>query len=1380
MISWDDFTYTNKNDIKNKFENMCNILFNYMFFDNKATFQKSCNNPGIEIEPILCDGELISFQAKHFSKKNSYDDIFDSCKKTVQYYSGKLNKVYLFCNNDLDYQSKKYKESEMLLKEHNIELIRICNEAIINYIETNNINSIKNLYFGKIIFDDKWFIEKLDISLEELKPRYIKDFNVDVDLQDYFEFIYETPETLNIINSKICKIIEKLSELRKYSKLSIDSTYEKVISKMYSLKISSYNKISNIFDWFSMFIDDLDEIKTIYNQVSNSSSYDKKQRDLNELSDIIEYIEKINFSKIHLFSTIGKKVFLLEGNNGVGKSHLLGFESEKHKNYRTVLLLGQQMIDNKNPMEQIISILGLSCDFDSFLYALEGLGEIDNSNTVIIIDALNESSYSLIWKEYLNKLMIKIESFNHIKLVCSIKTTFKENIFNESINEKIKNNKIVTMVHYGFSINKKIAVKAFFEYYKIPISSTTYLEYEFENPLFLKLFCETYKVNNSTKPNNLIDIFNNYLKYEEEDIKHKLNDYPIISIFDNILNILADYFYREDVQSIQLIELYELCAHLPKYDKYIEMMFKNEILQFFYDINGEKHCHLCYEKLYEIVVAKYLIKKYPSLELIKKYVSEELLKCNDSNYLIKRNVNGIFSILSILIKEKYDYEIIDLLLASNISEYEKDWLIEEFIKSLLYRKDKYINLEEIKNIFKKFPRKRNILNTLFEIMIKMSGRIKSNLNSYSLHDYLMSLSISNRDYLWTYYINGNFYSESTVYELVTTFNQETYFGEPKQKELYGILLSWFFTASNRKLRDVCSRALVKLFINDYELMRLLIIKFDKVNDPYVLQRIYASIYGAILKSKFDRNEAILLCQTIFDNVFDKKMVIPDILLRDYALNTIEYFKYKGCDFNFDLSRCKPPYNSIDILKLDKSYIDKYKEAYDEEYGGLHKIKASMAPQISGYMYGDFGRYVFESALNNFSNVDVDMMFYYALYYIKEILGYNDKYFSAIDREYEKNSFYYESYIERIGKKYQWIAFYHILALVSDKYEYDDKYFDEKGLKYYGSWRPYVRDFDPSLDLLSREKVYDFPFSITQPIYDNWSKCENWVNDYEDVINFGEYIKVTDTQGKDWIMLKGFSKYISTPRYDIDHKEVWKMVSGYFIKKKDYDLFISNLSNKNFIGRWFPESHGRYNIFSREFSWSPAYLDEYRNEIFKIEIDTDEKEEIDYPFVNIIDFDDDVSSFGGKISRNKKKYIGDVLPAWNEYLWEEQYDYSKDSVVSYYLPSKIIIDYFNMEQSQNGIFTVDDEVVAVDFSLVKGTSDGLYIKKDYLDKFLSESEYMIFWICIGEKNDIKKDFGFKINENSEFRDLSSLVYYKDGKMEEINYFGERDKLILINK
>ena len=175
----------------------------------------------------------------------------------------------------------------------------------------------------------------------------------------------------------------------------------------------------------------------------------------------------------------------------------------------------------------------------------------------------------------------------------------------------------------------------------------------------------------------------------------------------------------------------------------------------------------------------------------------------------------------------------------------------------------------------------------------------------------------------------------------------------------------------------------------YELLKIYI----NVNDPYIISRLFGCIYGAILlsnKEKINEGAFSKIINFIYKEIFKNEVVYPDILLRDYALNIIEYADYLNISMDFDINECRPPYKSFNIPNIDIEILKKmYPDDYENNYG-LHAIKDSMAPEksLSGFtgMYGDFGRYTFESSLHDFKDVDKNLVFKYAFY----VFGGNTK------------------------------------------------------------------------------------------------------------------------------------------------------------------------------------------------------------------------------------------------------------------------------------------------------------------------------------------------------------------------------------------------------
>ena len=199
-LNWAQFESCNS-DTKVAFENMCHLLFNHYFFDGKAIFDSNPNNPGIEIFPILekSSNKRISFQSKYLSS-NDYSQIKSSAIKTVKYYVGKLDVLYLYCNRELTTTSIPYKDIERILEEGGIELIPIKNQSILDQVLS--FPMISTYYFRHHSINVKWFEEKLQLTLDSLGTRYNGFFNIGTQTEQYIDLFTINNEGLSNLNNK--------------------------------------------------------------------------------------------------------------------------------------------------------------------------------------------------------------------------------------------------------------------------------------------------------------------------------------------------------------------------------------------------------------------------------------------------------------------------------------------------------------------------------------------------------------------------------------------------------------------------------------------------------------------------------------------------------------------------------------------------------------------------------------------------------------------------------------------------------------------------------------------------------------------------------------------------------------------------------------------------------------------------------------------------------------------------------------------------------------------------------------------------------------------------------------------------------------------------
>ena len=91
--------------------------------------------------------------------------------------------------------------------------------------------------------------------------------------------------------------------------------------------------------------------------------------------------------------------------------------------------------------------------------------------------------------------------------------------------------------------------------------------------------------------------------------------------------------------------------------------------------------------------------------------------------------------------------------------------------------------------------------------------------------------------------------------------------------------------------------------------------------------------------------------------------------------------------------------------------------------------------------------------------------HFVLEYVRAV-GWRDE-LDDFDRSSVLSSSDMENRVERIGKKYQWIAFYNLIGVLADNFQCTGDSFDAVGT-YEGPWQiTYGRNIDPSLLLRSK-------------------------------------------------------------------------------------------------------------------------------------------------------------------------------------------------------------------------------------------------------------------------------------------------------------------------
>lgn len=1278
-------------------------------------YRKSVRLKEIESHPLVEDylNDLITYLEEHRDKsfKSNEMSIISNIQNSIVENNKHLQKYIE--KNILDIQERAYLE-----KFKDEELKQILNQSILDlgkrYISEANVETDYNLIFKSLVYDEEIFeqfsnlLEKLQMSIMTFSEFFNKH---------RAEFGYENKKFIEKILSYLIAVDCRDKEF--YLDASLKSLLEELdnfLLEMNDFRYKVYEK------------DNINARKEINNIVKKINSYK---------------IELDNFIKNAKLTLINEPYLLIYGDAGIGKSHLLADNAKKLQDdgHNVFLFLGQHLNSRNHPFEQIFKLINYKGSKEAFLKEFNDRAINKNKRTIIFIDALNEGAGKYFWRDYLLNFMNSIKHYENIAVVLSVRSNYVRSILPENFEEDFPLNKLE---HMGFKDLSLEALEPFFNYYKINPITFPSLENECYNPLFLQIYCEGIQEKYiGYRGWSIVELLEKYIEKINNrlSIDQRFSYSHSLNLVDKILKEIAIKLIDNRSQNIKLEQLYEILEKVASpfttgYRQLVLGLEEENILLIKSISPEESFVYFTYERFADIYISLVILDKYKE---DKKIFNQILLADNLFYY-------GVYESLSIVVPEKLKVEWLDLI-KNELITFE---VAESFVRGLSWRNVQYINERTFKWIELCLKQDElDLQRIVYENLLKHSYIIESPLNAEYLHNNLYSLTMASRDSSWLISINNNTEIPTRLVDIILKRNLSFNHFNYENFELLSLIYIWMFTSTDLKLRDTSTTSLVKLYINEPSIIIKNVVRFIDINDPYVLERLLASVYGAVLRTN-DVPQLGQLVNIIYTKIFDQGEVYPNVLIRDYARSIILFAANKGIIELKHYEKINPPYTST---WYEKKYTleevdEKLKEMQQnsrEELCGFHTIIKSMTTEYGRGTgaYGDFGRYVFGSALYDWKNQfnDQDLSNIATMRIID--YGYDEKRHG----DYDRNIRYYNRYenlVERIGKKYQWIALYEMLARLTDNYPiykeiplYTPEYQkykqiqnnnhlsymenilksqsgdeiellverNEKNLKkedhflgfkkeyykkYNGPWDPFLRNIDPSL--------LEYPQKDTRKLDRIKSHLPNnpdklWALNKEEFHNLYEFIYI-EHKGNTYISL---AQLLMQSR---DNGKKFNDKDEFFIKSKA--VLLPNSDKQKYIDLKTKEKGdisvswaNAYSVFAFEHYWHPSFSDMfYKNE-----------------FVDI-----------------------DCEDAIWEYLWESNINFNSGerSSCSYLMPNPKLVNYFKLIQTSEGIWKdSENNLVAFDAEYLGGDSNLLF-RTDYFEKYLKENNLSVVWDFYMEK------------------------------------------------
>lgn len=1325
----------------------------------RITISESVKEYEINCETDLDNQKIQFYQSqiffselcKHvlFSRNNHYDSLIESFKSNPNIVIPTQEELIDFFSIFI-YKINHNEQLKKLFIDENYKS-RIFEIDIEIKNISQNILSIERIVNPE--FTKEWFTKQCSDAILDLGKRYTPELNFELEVAEIFEGIGRTSLFSDMILGKFDdliikgrKVVKDGSDLKDKMDL-LSETFDRFVILIESIDFlgTSELSINNITELILVIEKTATEIHDFYLEKERAIQKEKNEHQYyhkygSELRNVRELEGELRSVSEFLDSTTIKlavRPFLvMDGDAGIGKSHLFGDVVTKRieKDFDSLFLLGQQFVTDDDPWTQILKRLQINnITAEQFLTKLNLHGESTGKRLIVFIDAINEGRGKYFWQNNIQSFVNSFKKHEWLGLVLSIRSSYKNLIFPPEESSKLNVN-----FHsiYGFRDVEFEASKLFFTNYKIELPNVPLLHPEFQNPLFLKLFCEGINKSGLTRiPDGLqgiTSIIGFFLKSINETLAkpNRIDFSNNINLVQKAVNGFISYKIENGLINIPYEKAYEIIdsaisTFLTK-KGFIDELIIEGVLSKNLSWNSvtdehEEVVYLSFERFEDHLTAQFLIDKYPDLK--KEFSVEGSLNALiTDHWAIMRN-RGLIEALSIQVPEikgKEFYEIVPLA----HDDYE---IASAFVASLLWRKFETITENSIDYVNDVVLHYQGTEEYFWDTIISVSALPNHFYNGYFLHRNLFIQDLSDRDAKWTQELRYKYTYESSVKRLIDwAWNeQDKSHISDESIQLAGIALSWFLTSTNRQLRDCATKALVGLLQERIDILIKVMKMFEGVNDPYVYERIFCAAYGCALRTtQIDKLHP--LSEYVYKIIFSNQdEVYPHILLRDYARGIIEYSGYIGQNLSFDIQLVRPPYKSAFETEFpsnefitEKYQLDYKSPEYKKHYLGQNHILSSMATERGRLMYGDFGRYTFQSALGSWKLNSNDLS-NLAISWIFEKFGYDVEKHGEFDLSIGSGRGRNTFPNERIGKKYQWIALHEMLARVSDNFiKYEQWGYSDEEEYYLGPWEPFVRDIDPTV-LIKKTGVFDAQKIggawWEKSVIINWS-CNNkdWTTNQENIPDYADLIQMKDSKSEDWLLLEGFhdwseSKKIGEEKWDKPRKEIWSQLRSYLIKSDDLLKFREFGVQQSFMGLWMPGSKEPYEVFYREYYWSPVY----HYSIF------DGSVEIDWKKVN---------------DPENGNYILDVYVTAIDARLITENDNSKEDSINFLIPGHTIYNGLNLNYGAREGEFIDPtgEIVCFATNMYDESKSQLLIKKSSLLTYLEKNNLSIVWTLLGEK------------------------------------------------
>lgn len=717
------------------------------------------------------------------------------------------------------------------------------------------------------------------------------------------------------------------------------------------------------------------------------------------------------------------QVALMTGPAGIGKTYLaLDAAARRLQRGLPSIVMHGRWFNDHDPLTHLRNVLQMPADLttEETIALLDQSARAAGAPTLVVIDALNDTRPRSLWRDNLDRLISIVTRYPRIRLLLTARTHYVNQVLPSNVS-------IPRFEHTGFEGVEFEAVSEYAAFYGLEPPTSPPIHGEFDNPLYLRLVSEALQSDGRLSLDQanmgLGELTKMVLDHANEAVSNRVDASVSDQIVHHAMHALASAIADQGGAPLPRLAAHAVLNPIWSDNSAEKSLLDGLIAQGLVEEDvipdsspyGTDIITITFERIGHHLIISDALAHVNDAGGVRAQLSGRLGKLIGLDATIDV---GLLEATSVVVAERFGLEL-TAFTAEIPDTTARDAAV---IAGTAWRSASSITFAT-GSIITSALRRHETFDAGLTMLFRLAARPGHPLNADFLHEFLSEFSMSTRDQFLAGWLHTSHDTGGAVDRLIRWAREKALDQvSTETTRLWVTALLWTTSATDRRVREPATIAAARLLARHPHRAADLLERFCIVDDEWVVERALQVSYAALLASGSDADwdsAADVVSAAFFAASAD---LTPNVSVRDAARCILEAaLDRKALAAEVAPGHFRPPYSSTWPLTWPTEDDIAYYE--NRDYPKL----------VHSTTTDDFFIYQLKPELRDRPGVDVAAG---ARWVVAEVirLGYSPRLHSSFDayvlREFGPGRGK-PKWIERIGKKYQWIALNRLVGHLSD-------------------------------------------------------------------------------------------------------------------------------------------------------------------------------------------------------------------------------------------------------------------------------------------------------------------------------------------------------------